>query len=115
MTFIAAPRHDRMDAPFVLDGPVNGEWFTAYVRKVLVPTLGPGDIVIMDDLGSHKGKPVRRAQNAPAKSRGKNDRGEMETDQPPARSRHPGRTRKLPRQRRIRVNLNASRLERVQS
>ncbi len=61
MTFIAALRHDRIDAPFVLDGPVNGEWFTAYVRELLVPTLGPGDIVVMDNLGSHKGKPVRQA------------------------------------------------------
>ncbi len=61
MTFIAALRHDRIDAPFVLDGPVNGEWFTAYVRELLVPTLAPGDIVVMDNLGSHKGKLVRQA------------------------------------------------------
>ena len=61
MTFIAALRHDRIDAPFVLDGPVNGEWFTAYVRELLVPTLKPGDIVVMDNLGSHKGKAVRQA------------------------------------------------------
>ena len=61
MTFIAALRCDRIDAPFVLDGPINGEWFTAYVRQVLVPTLGPGDIVVMDNLGSHKGRAVRQA------------------------------------------------------
>ncbi len=61
MTFIAALRHDRIDAPFVLDGPVNGEWFTAYVRELLVPTLKPGDVVVMDNLGSHKGKAVRQA------------------------------------------------------
>ena len=61
MTFIAALRCDRIDAPFVLDGPINGEWFTAYVREMLVPTLKPGDIVVMDNLGSHKGKPVRQA------------------------------------------------------
>jgi transposase len=61
MTFLAALRCDRIDAPFVLDGPINGEWFLAYVRQLLVPTLSPGDVVIMDNLGSHKGKAVRRA------------------------------------------------------
>ena len=61
MTFIAALRHDRIDAPFVLDGPVNGEAFRAYVEQVLVPTLRAGDVVVMDNLGSHKGQAVRRA------------------------------------------------------
>ena len=61
MTFVAALRHDRITAPFVLDGPINGEWFTAYVEQILVPTLKPGDIVVMDNLGSHKGKRVRQA------------------------------------------------------
>lgn len=61
MTFLAALRWDRVDAPFVLDGPINGEWFKAYVEQVLVPTLSPGDVVIMDNLGSHKGKAVRAA------------------------------------------------------
>jgi transposase len=61
MTFLAALRCDRIDAPFVLDGPINGEWFLAYVEQVLVPTLSPGDVVVMDNLGSHKGKAVRRA------------------------------------------------------
>ena len=46
---------DRNGAPMVLDGPINGVWFQAYVEQVLVPTLAPGDIVIMDNLGSHKG------------------------------------------------------------
>ena len=54
MTFIAALRHDRIDAPFVLDGPVNGDAFRAYVEQLLVPTLQPGDVVVMDNLGSHK-------------------------------------------------------------
>jgi transposase len=45
----------------VLDGPINGQLFTAYVERFLVPTLSPGDIVIMDNLGSHKGQAVRRA------------------------------------------------------
>ncbi|MSP31911.1 MAG: IS630 family transposase, partial [Pseudolabrys sp.] len=59
-TFLAALRHDRIDAPWVLDGPINGESFRIYVEKVLVPSLKPGDIVIMDNLGSHKGKAVRQ-------------------------------------------------------
>jgi transposase len=61
MTFLAALRHDRVTAPWLIDGPINGETFLLYVEKVLVPTLRQGDIVIMDNLGSHKGKAVRRA------------------------------------------------------
>jgi transposase len=54
LTFIAALRHNRLTAPFTIDGAVNGEVFLAYVQRVLVPTLKKGDIVIMDNLGSHK-------------------------------------------------------------
>jgi transposase len=61
MTFIAALRCDRIDAPCLFDGPINGEVFLAYVRTLLVPTLSPGDVVVMDNLGSHRGKLVRRA------------------------------------------------------
>ena len=64
MTFMAALRHDRITAPWFIDGPINGEAFQLYVEKVLVPTLRPGDIVIMDNLGSHKGQAVRRAIRA---------------------------------------------------
>ena len=64
MTFVAALRHDRIEAPFVLDGPINGECFKTYVEKVLVPTLAAGDLVMMDNLGSHKGKAIRRAIRA---------------------------------------------------
>src|SRR6201990_1662818 len=64
LTFLAALRHDRIDAPCVIDGPINGESFLAYVEQMLVPTLKPGDIVIIDNLGSHKGKTVRRAIRA---------------------------------------------------
>lgn len=64
MTFLAALRHDRIDAPWLLDGPIDGASFRAYVEKVLVPTLRPGDIVIVDNLGSHKGKAVRLAIRA---------------------------------------------------
>ena len=59
-TFVAALRHDRIDAPWLLEGPIDGESFRIYVEKVLVPTLRAGDIVIMDNLGSHKGKAVRQ-------------------------------------------------------
>ena len=58
-TFVAALRHDRIEAPWLLEGPIDGESFRTYVERVLVPTLRPGDIVVMDNLGSHKGKAVR--------------------------------------------------------
>ena len=61
MTFIAALRCDRIEAPCLFDGPINGETFLAYVRTFLVPTLKPGDVVVMDNLGSHRGRLVRRA------------------------------------------------------
>jgi len=61
MTFLAALRHDRIVAPWLLDGPINAERFLVYTEEVLVPTLLPGDVVIMDNLGSHKGKAVRKA------------------------------------------------------
>jgi putative transposase len=64
MTFMAALRHDRVDAPWLIDGPVNGERFRLYVEQILVPTLRPDDIVVMDNLGSHKGKAIRRAIRA---------------------------------------------------
>jgi putative transposase len=61
MTFLAALRHDRVEAPWLIDGPINGERFRLYVEKVLVPTLRNGDVVVMDNLGSHKSMAVRRA------------------------------------------------------
>ena len=60
MTFLAALRHDRITAPWLLEGPIDGESFATYVEKVLLPTLRQGDIVIMDNLGSHRGKVVRQ-------------------------------------------------------
>ena len=60
MTFIAALRHDRIAAPCVFDGPINGESFRAYVEQCLLKAIKPGDVVIMDNLGSHKGEAVRR-------------------------------------------------------
>ena len=60
MTFLAALRHDRIDAPWFIEGPIDGQSFRVYVEKVLLPTLRRGDIVVMDNLGSHKGKVVRQ-------------------------------------------------------
>ena len=64
LTFIGALRHDRIEAPCVFDGPINGQSFTAYVEQILVPTLRPGDVVVPDNLGSHKGQAVRQAIRA---------------------------------------------------
>ena len=64
MTFLAALRHDRIDAPFVFDGAINADIFLLYIVTQLIPTLQPGDVVILDNLSSHKGKAVRRALRA---------------------------------------------------
>lgn len=53
-TFVAGLRHDRIDAPCVIDGPMTGELFRGYVEQFLAPTLAPGDIVVMDNLPAHK-------------------------------------------------------------
>ena len=60
MTFLAALRHDRIEAPWFIEGPIDGESFRTYIERVLRPTLRHGDIVVMDNLGSHKGKIVRQ-------------------------------------------------------
>jgi transposase len=64
LTFLAALRCDKLTAPCVIDGPINGLCFLAYVEQILVPVLKPGDIVIMDNLGSHKGRAIRTAIRA---------------------------------------------------
>ena len=63
-TFTAALRLSGMTAPMVLDGPMNGDAFLAYVEQVLVPTLGQGDIVVMDNLPAHRRVGVREAIEA---------------------------------------------------
>jgi transposase len=60
LTFLGALRCDRLTAPCVFDGPINGQCFSAYVEQQLVPVLRPGDIVVMDNLGSHKSALVRQ-------------------------------------------------------
>jgi transposase len=64
MTFVGALRCEGITAPLVLDGPMNAASFLAYVEQVLVPTLRPGDIVVMDNLSSHKGTTIRQALRA---------------------------------------------------
>lgn len=63
-TFIGGLRLSGMTAPMVLDGPMTGAWFLAYVEQVLVPTLRPGDIVILDNLAAHRNAAARRAIEA---------------------------------------------------
>jgi transposase len=64
-TFLAALRDDRIEAPCVFDGPINGERFRAWVEQFLAPTLAPGDIVVMDNLSSHKVAGIRQAIEKP--------------------------------------------------
>jgi len=61
LTFLAALRRDGITAPCVFDGPISGDSFLRYVEQFLLPTLKTGDIVVMDNLGSHKGEAVRAA------------------------------------------------------
>src|SRR5271163_3436689 len=68
LTFLAALRSDRIDAPCVVDGPINGKSFLAYVEQILVPTLKPGDIVIMDNLAVTKVKRFVKPSVPPAPS-----------------------------------------------
>lgn len=63
-TFLAGLRHDGITAPLVLDGPMNGAIFLAYIEQFLAPTLKPGDIVIMDNLPAHKVTGVRQVIEA---------------------------------------------------
>jgi transposase len=64
MTFVAALRCDGITAPWVIDGPINGSIFRTYVEEILAPTLREGDIVILDNLGSHKAPAIRNAIRA---------------------------------------------------
>jgi transposase len=64
ITFVAALRHNKMVAPMVLDGPINGAAFVAYIEQCLVPTLNRGDIVVIDNLPAHKVAGVKDAIEA---------------------------------------------------
>jgi hypothetical protein len=131
-TFTAALRRDGIAAPMVLDGPMSGEAFLAYVEQALVPELRPGDVVIMDNLPAHKVAGVRQAietagaslKYLPPYRLQSHRNGLRKTQIPPAsRSRanysrpleghrrrpaplHTSRMRKLSRRRRIRCNLS---------
>lgn len=61
LTFLAALRADALTAPCVVDGPIDGVVFRAYVEQFLLPVLRPGDIVVLDNLGSHRARAVRDA------------------------------------------------------
>ena len=61
LTFIGGLRHDAVVAPCVFDGPINGDAFTAWVEQCFVPVLKPRDVVVVDNLGSHKGQRARHA------------------------------------------------------
>lgn len=63
-TFIGALRHDRLDAPWVIDGAMNGEMFDLYITTQLVPTLQRGDVIILDNLSSHKSPKAAEAMRA---------------------------------------------------
>jgi len=63
-TFVGALRLTGMTAPFVLEGAINGAWFLAYVEQVLCPSLQPGDVVVIDNLGSHRSPRIREAIEA---------------------------------------------------
>ena len=63
-TFIAALRHDSIDAPFLIEGPVDAEVFTAYLEQVLCPQLRAGDTLILDNLATHKIQNVSRLLSA---------------------------------------------------
>lgn len=67
-TLVAGLRMTGMIAPMVLDGPINGDWFEAYIRHVLLPELRPGDVVVMDNLSSHK-RPIVQELIEAAKAR----------------------------------------------
>jgi transposase len=61
LTFIAGLRNDQIVAPWVIDGPINGEAFNMWVTQCLVPVLRPRDVVVLDNLSSHKNKTARQA------------------------------------------------------
>ena len=65
LTFIAALRHNRVTAPFVCEGAMNGDIFKAYVEQFLAPTLKRGDIVFMDNVSVHKVDGIEEAIEAP--------------------------------------------------
>jgi len=136
-TFVGALRLTGMVAPMVLDGPINGRAFQAYVDQVLVPELKPGDVVVMDNLGSHKGAGVRAAieaagakliylppyspdfnpienafaklEGAPAQGRPANRRRIMDENRRTPLRLHPTGMRQLFRRRRIRCNVKGFR------
>jgi hypothetical protein len=121
-TFVGALRLTGMTAPMVLDGPINGLAFQAYVDQVLVPELKPGDVVVMDNLGSHKGASVRSSIEAAGsaslssalQSRLQSDRERLrQTEGSPAQSRPANRRRPLDQDRRTPPRLQPKRMQKL--
>ena len=135
-TFLAALRHDRIEAPWLVEGPIDGESFRTYVEKVLVPCLKPDEVVMMDNLGSHKqgrapthplsrrqapvpaqilSRPepnragLRQAQTSPAQERRTRSRDPLRRHRPIAPGVHAAGMRQLLQKRRIGANLITSR------
>ena len=100
LTFLGALRWDRLAAPCVFDGPINGQCFRAYVEQQLITVLKPGDIVVMDNLGSHKSAAIRqmikaagaRLRNVPSRTLG----ATSATSSKPSRLPNAGTTSKTP-------------------
>lgn len=136
-TFVAGLRLTGLVAPFVLDGPINRDAFEVYVEKVLVPELRLGDVVVMDNLSSHKGPSVRalieaagatllylppyspdfnpieclrQTKGAPAQGRRADHRWALGRHWPPHRHLHPVRMRQLLHRRRLRCDVIGIRL-----
>src|SRR5438309_11756544 len=86
-TFVAGLRRHGLTAPMVLDGPMTGEAFLAYVEQVLIPTLEPDDIVVMDNLPAHKTAAVRAASAPPRPALGPRPVARSPARPPPPRSR----------------------------
>ncbi|EHK79134.1 transposase [Sinorhizobium meliloti CCNWSX0020] len=108
---------------YAADGPINGIAFTALVEQCLAPTLDPGDIVILDNLGSHKGKPARNAIRdagahlfflPPYSPRSQSDRDDVrQTQDPAAQSRRAQRRRDMEARRRSPQSLRPARMRRL--
>ena len=121
-TFVGALRLTGITAPMVLDGPINGLAFQAYVDQVLVPELKPGDVVVMDNLGSHKGASVRSSIEAAGsaslssalQSRLQSNRKRLRQAQgPPAQGRRTNRRGPVDQDRRMPSRLQPKRMQKI--
>jgi transposase len=121
-TFVGALTTLGMTAPMVLDGPMTSEWFLAYTRQVLVPTLHRGDVVILDNLPAHKGDDVRKAVEGPGATihsfrpitRFQSDRERLfKAQEPAAKGRGQNGRRPLARHRRLHGRIHTRRIPKL--